>query len=86
VPLALGGLPFLLTWRGGVCAENADVDVGVDIDAMGVSGDVERELGEEKVGPREAIEESRSLEGTLDWDPVDGRLYVCRKLSSSLDR
>jgi hypothetical protein len=43
--------------------------VGVDVDAMGVSGEEERELGE---GWKEAIEESRSLEGIFDWDPVDG--------------
>lgn len=66
IPLALSGLPFFLPGRGGLCAENADVDVGVDIDAMGVPGDEERELEEDLTSPRGAVEESRSLEGIFD--------------------
>jgi hypothetical protein len=38
----------------------------VDIEAMGVPGDEERELGEDLTGPRGAVEESRSLEGIFD--------------------
>jgi hypothetical protein len=72
LPLAfsLGGRPFFLpAVRGGLCTENAEV--GVDVEAMGVPGELERELGDDREGSKEAIEESRSLEGIFDWDPVD---------------
>jgi hypothetical protein len=68
--LGFGGLPFLLPGRGGLCADNADVEVGVDVDP--IPGEVERELGDDRDGSKEAIEESRSLDGIFDWDPVDG--------------
>jgi len=80
LPLPLGlifsGLPFFLPGRGGLCAENADVEVGVDMDAMGVPGEVERELGDDRKGSTEAIEESRSLDGTFDCEPVNNIWYV----------
>jgi len=69
--LGLGGLPFFLPGRGGLCVENADVEVGVEADAIGVPGDVERELGDDRECSNEAMEESRSLDGTFDCDPVD---------------
>lgn len=65
-----GGLPFFLPGRGGLCVEIADA--GVDMDAIGVPGEVERELGDEREGSKEAMEDSRSLDGTFDCDPVDG--------------
>jgi len=65
-PLALAGLPFFLPGRGGLCPENADVDVGVDIDAIGVPGELERELGADTASPTGAVEESRSFEGIFD--------------------
>lgn len=73
-----GGRPFFLgtmvgSGRGGLFIENVDVDVELDRwDAMGVPGELERELGVDCVSPNEAIEESRSLDGTLDCDPVEG--------------
>ena len=42
------------------------------MDAIGVPGEVERELGDEREGSKEAMEDSRSLDGTFDCDPVDG--------------
>ena len=59
-PFAFGGRPNFL--RGGLCIREADVDV---VDAMGVPGDEDREL-DEASGSKDAIEESRSLDGILD--------------------
>lgn len=57
--------------------EKADVEVEVDMwDAIGVPGELERELGVDCVGPNEAIEESRSLEGIFEWDTVEGTANV----------
>jgi hypothetical protein len=73
LPLGLGfrGLPFFLPGgREGLCAESPEV--GVDVDAMGVPGEEERELGDDREGWKEAIDESRSLDGIFDWDPIDG--------------
>lgn len=61
---------------GGLCAENADVDVE---DAIGVPGEVDLELGDEGAGSKEAIDESRNLDGILDCDPVWGSWYDYRK-------
>ena len=63
----MGGLPFFLpAGRGGLWAEKADVEVGVDVDAIGVPGDEERELGDDREGSKEAMEESRSFDGIFD--------------------
>lgn len=76
MPLALGGLPFFfIPGRGGLCAENA----GVGMFLMGVPGEVERELGKDLADARGAIEESRSLDGIFDCEPLDCRWYVYRK-------
>lgn len=66
-PITFGGRPSFL--RGGLCIREADVDV---VDAMGVPGDVEREL-DEASGSKDAMEESRSLEGILDCEFEPGR-------------
>ena len=66
--------PFVFEGRpnffwGGLCIREADVDV---VDAMGVPGDEDREL-DETSGSKDAMEESRSLEGILDWEFELGR-------------
>lgn len=43
---------------------------------MGVPGELSRELGVDCVNPKEAMEESRSLDGTLDCDPAEGTAKV----------
>jgi hypothetical protein len=45
-------------------------DEGVDTEATGVPGDGEAEADEEDLSrsAKDAVDDSRSLEGTFDWD------------------
>jgi hypothetical protein len=54
----------------GLCADTAD-DVGVDVEATGVSGEEKREPGDEDLSRsiKEAVDDARSFEGTFKCDP-----------------
>jgi hypothetical protein len=68
--LVFGGFRLPPLANTGLWAETAD-DVGVDIEATGVAGDEDRDMGEEdlSLSMNEAVDEARSFDGTFKCEP-----------------
>lgn len=64
----------------------AEVDVGVDVEATGVSRDELDSGDEDWSATNEAVELARSFDGTLDCEPECGRRWVWFYLVSIVGR